>query len=305
MDIIDNIDYAELFGVPSEEPEQEPDTDAADEMAEAGEEQEDGEPAEVPEEEQEDTDPEDPAQGAPEGAKRKQSREENAAFAAARRKAEQQRDEAIAEERRKSQRQMDEMVAGMGLVNPYNNQPIRTKAEYDAYKAEHDKQQRMTVAKKAGMTEEEFGRFVQELPEVRQAQEATRQAQEAQAQQRIAAEIAEIAKLDPEVKSLGDLAKMEDYPKLYRMVERGLSLSEAYKLLRFDTIRQTDRAQGTAVQRQAAINAAGKSHLTGSKPRGAGAVPVPADVKAQYRMFMPDATDAEIAAHYNRSRKGG
>ena len=305
MDNIENIDYAELFGVPSEEAEQEPDTDAADEMAGAEEEQEDGEPAEVPEEEQAATDPDDPAQGAPEGAKRTQTREENAAFAAARRKAEQQRDEAIAEVRRQAQQEIDAVIAGMGLVNPYNNQPIKTKAEYDAYKADHDKQQRQTVARKAGMSEEEFGRFVQELPEVRQAQEASRRAQEAQAQQRIQTEIAEISRLDPNIKSLADLTQMEDYPKLYQMVERGLNISEAYKLLRFDTIRKSDRERDTAVQRQAAINAAGKSHLNGSRTRGAGAVPVPADVKAQYRMFMPNATDAEIAAHYNRSRKGG
>ena len=302
---MEDINYAELFGVPTEEPEQEPDTDATEEMVEAEEEQEGGEPAEVPEEGQDATDPDDPAQGAPEGAKRTQTREENAAFAAARRKAEQQRDEAIAEVRRQAQQEIDAVIAGMGLVNPYNDQPIKTKAEYDAYKADHDKQQRKTVAQKAGMSEEEFQRFVQELPEVRQAQEASRQAQEAQARQRIDAEIAEISRLDPNIKGLADLTQMEDYPKLYQMVERGMTISEVYKLLRFDQIRKTDRERDTAAQRQAAINAAGKSHLTGSKSRGAGAVPVPADVKAQYRVFMPDASDAEIAAHYNRSRKGG
>lgn len=298
-----DINYEELFGVPTEE--QEPDTDAADEMADAVEEQEDGDPAEVPEEGQDTTEPDDPAQGAPEGAERKQTREDNARFAAARRKAEQQRDEAIERERQRSQQEMDAMIAGMGLVNPYTNAPITNKAEYDAYKASHDEQQRKAVAKKAGMSDEEFGRFMAEQPEVRDAKAAKARADEAQAQQRIQAEIAEIAKIDPGIKSLSDLAGMDNYPQFYAMVERGMTLSEAYKVLNFDHIRKGERDQAAAAQRQAAINAAGKSHLTGSKSRGAGATPVPADVKAQYRVFMPDASDAEIAAHYNRSRKGG
>lgn len=300
---MENINYAELFGVPTEEPEQEPDTDATEEMVEADNEQEDGEPAEVPGDEQDVTDPEDPAQGAPERAKREQTREENAAFAAARRKAEQQRDEAIAEARRQAQQEIDAVIAGMGLVNPYNNQPIKTKAEYDAYKADHDKQQRQTVARKAGMSEEEFDRFLQELPEVRKAKQAEEQAKEAQAQQRIQTEIAEISRLDPNIKSLADLTQMEDYPKFYQMVERGMTLSEAFKILHFDSIRKNDRERDTAVQRQAAINAAGKGHLTGSKARGAGSEPISQSVKAGYRKFMPKATDAAIAEHHRRFQK--
>lgn len=102
--------------------------------------------------------------------------------------------------------------------------------------------------------------------------------------------------LDPSVKSMGALAQRPEYPEICRLVEKGLSLPEAYKLVNFDALSRR-RAEAT---RQAALNQySGKQHMRQSISRGSGAVRVPADIAEEYRMFLPDATNAEIQAHYN------
>ena len=157
------------------------------------------------------------------------------------------------------------------------------------------------------MSDEEFKQFVEGLPEVKQAKEAqaaaetaARQAREQQAKLKVEEQLKEISALDPTIKELKDLAKMETYPKFYELVKRGNSLTDAFKLANYDAL--TGRA--AAASRQAAINSAqGKQHLSPTTQRGAGAVSVPADVKAEYLAFNPDATDAEIQQHYNRYMK--
>ena len=147
------------------------------------------------------------------------------------------------------------------------------------------------------MSAEQFQAFVNTLPEVRQAQAVTRRAREQAAQARIEEQLREISRLDPAVKGLGDLARMANYPRLYELVKRGNSLTEAYKLANYDALTQ----RAAQASKQAALNAArSKEHLAPTAQRGAGAASVPADVKEEYRALNPDATEAEIQQHYNR-----
>lgn len=132
------------------------------------------------------------------------------------------------------------------------------------------------------------------------AETAARQAREQQAKLKVEEQLKEISALDPSIQELKDLAKMETYPKFYELVKRGNTLTDAFKLANYEAL--TGRA--AAASRQAAINSAqGKQHLSPTAQRGAGAVSVPADVKAEYLAFNPDATDAEIQQHYNRYMK--
>lgn len=316
---MDDIDYGALFGIDAEGAEvTEPAEPSADTTAQGANEQEPAEPAAV--EEQEETtevDDEGAPQGAegddPEGqgAERKQTPEQNAKFAAARRKAEAERDAAIAKARQdaqaEAQRTIDEAFRSSGLVNPYTKKPITTKAEYDEYRTQLEAQRKARILKKSGMTDEEFKQFVAGLPEVKQAKEAqaaaetaAREAREQQAKLKVEEQLKEISALDPTIKELKDLAKMENYPKFYELVKRGNTLTDAFKLANYEAL--TGRA--AAASRQAAINSAqGKQHLSPTTQRGAGAVSVPADVKAEYLAFNPDATDAEIQQHYNRYMK--
>lgn len=216
---------------------------------------------------------------------------------------------AIARVREEAQRTIDEVFARSGLKNPYTGAPITSKAEYDAYRERFEAERREKILKQTGMSGEEFQQFVQELPEVRKAREAqeaaekaVREAREAASRVKVEEQVREIGQMDPSIKSLEDLAKMPTYPRFYELVKRGNTLADAFRLANFDAL-----TQGAAAgARQAAVNAArSKEHLEQTKTRGKGAVSVPADVREQYRLFIPDATDEEIQRHYQKNHKEG
>ena len=291
------IDYNEVFGVTPETGAEE--QEAAAPAEEGAEEQEVAAPAvdesgEAPQETQEEP---------------PQKTEEDARYAAARRKAEQERDqEAIAQARQEAQAQaqrtIDEAFRNAGLTNPYTNQPITSKAEYDAYLERFQAEQRENIQKKSGMSQVQFIQFLNSLPEIRQAREAqakaeqaTRQAREQAAKANLEQQMKEISKMDPTIKGLGDLAKMANYQQFVDLVKRGNTFTDAYKLANFDALTQ----RAAQASRQTAMQAAAsKEHLTATTQRGQGAVTVPDEVKAEYRAFNPDATDEEIARHYNK-----
>ena len=213
----------------------------------------------------------------------------------------------IARAQADAQRAIDEAFKASGMRNPYTGQPITSKAEYDAYKERFDAERREQLLKKSGMSDEEFQQFVQDLPEVRKAKEAQVAAEKAQQEAREVAarvkldeQIREIGAIDPSIKSLEDLAKMPTYPRFYELVQRGNTLTDAFRLANFDAL--TQRAAAGA--RQAAANAArSKEHLEPTRSRGTGAVSVPAEVREQYLLFNPGATDEEIQKHYQKNHK--
>lgn len=308
---MEDIDYGALFGIEESGAEEtEPAEPSEDANTEGEKEQEVAEPAEEKAENEAESSDEDaaPAEHTDEP---EQTPEERSRFAAARRKAEAERDAAIekakAEAEAAAQRTIDEAFANCGLTNPYTKQPITSKAEYDAYRARFEAEKKAQILKKSGMTDEEFNRFVESLPEVQQAKQAKEQAEaaalqarEQQAKLKIEEQLKEISALDPSVKELGDLAKMENYPQFYELVKRGNSLTDAFKLANYEVLTKN----AVAASKQAALNAAkGKEHLSQTTARGAGAATVPADVKEAYRAFNPNATDAEIQQHYNKYLK--
>ena len=211
----------------------------------------------------------------------------DAQFAAARRKAEAERDAAIARAKEDAQKQVDEFFKTSGLMNPYTGQPITTRAEYEAYRERFEADQKAKLMEKAGITQEEFQAFVQGLPEVRaarqakaEAEAAARQAREQEAKARVDEQLRQIQAIDPTVKELGDLAKLNTYPKLYDMVKRGYSLLDAYRLANYDTLTQ----RAAEASRKAAI-------------------PVPDSVLEEYRVLNPGATKEEIQKHYQSYMK--
>ena len=231
----------------------------------------------------------------------------DAQFAAARRKAEAERDAAIAQAKEDAQKQVDEFFKTSGLMNPYTGQPITTRAEYEAYRERFEADQKAKLMEKAGITQEEFQAFVQGLPEVRaarqakaEAEAAARQAREQEAKARVDEQLRQIQAIDPTVKELGDLAKLDTYPKLYDMVKRGYSILDAYRLANYDTLPQ----RAAEASRKAAINSVqSKQHLKATESRGGGAIPVPDSVLEEYRVLNPGATKEEIQKHYQSYMK--
>lgn len=310
---MEDIDYGAVFGITPEGAEE---TEAADPSTDTDEtqgerEQEAADPA--VEEQTETGDGGEPEAEAAEDSQEegaegeKQTPEKNAKYAAARRKAEAERDAAVAKAKQEAeaeaQRVIDEAFKNSGLTNPYTKKPITTKAEYEEYKQRFDAERKARLMKKSGMTDDEFNEFVEGLPEVKKAKEqqaaaeaAQKQAQEAQAKVKVEEQLKEISAIDPTIKELKDIAKMDTYPRFYELVKKGNSLSDAFKLANIDKLTQST----AEASRQAAVNAAaGKQHMTRTATRGAGAVSVPQDVREEYLAFNPGATDAEIAAHYN------
>ena len=178
---------------------------------------------------------------------------------------------------------VDEAFKNSGLMNPYTDKPISSKAEYDEYKKAFAEDKKKQLQLQAGLSEAEYAAMIKELPEVKQAQaaaekaeKAMREADEAKAKAKIDEQIKEIGKLDPDIKELGDLTKMENYQAFYDFVRKGNTLLDAYRLANFDQLIN----KSTAATKQAAYNNINsKQHMGKTKERGTGAVAVPNDVK--------------------------
>lgn len=215
------------------------------------------------------------------GQKPKQSSKENSRYAAARRQAERERDAAIARVKEEAQADMDKLIAGMKLTNPYTNQPITTKAEYDAYQKTHGEKTREKIKRDNDLSDDDYMALMNDTPEVRQAQQIVREnedRQKAQMRRQVELEIAEIGKLDPAIRNAQDLANQPDYPEIYAKIEQGYTLIDAFRTVRFDQLRG-----GASVQ--AALNQAGKSHLNSTQARGKGGVTVPRGEMAWAKAF--------------------
>lgn len=241
-----------------------------------------------------------------------QSPEVNSRYAAARRRAEAERDAAVLKAREESAaettRQIEATLGTLGLTNPYTKQPIKTVADLKTFQAGRQEDAKRRLMTAGNMTEEQYQQYVADLPEVKAAREQQSAADDAakkvmanEARVKLESQMAEITALAPEIKSVDDLKKMENYDRFYKLVkENRLSLVDAYRLVNADKI----TADRTAATRQAALNAANsKNHLDRTTTRGAGTVTVPRDIAEEYRAMMPGITDAEIQAHYNKYKQ--
>lgn len=213
------------------------------------------------------------------------------------------REQIAREIRARAAKQLDESIAALGLTNPYTKEPIKNKADYDAYRAKLDEDRRTKLLKKAGMTEEEFAKLAAEQPEIKAQLEEAREAKRQAAAATMSEQMRQIHELDPEINTIEDLAKMPNYAQFYRFVKQNrLSLVEAYKLTNMERL----SARTAAATKQAAMNAAqSKAHLEATKARGKGGdvTVVPNDVREYYRMINPKATEAEIKADYAKYLK--
>lgn len=213
------------------------------------------------------------------------------------------REQIAREIRARAAKQLDESIAALNLTNPYTKEPIRNKADYDAYRAKVEEDRRAKILKKAGVSEEEFAKLAAEQPEIKAQLEEAREAKRQAAAATMSEQMRQIHELDPEINTIEDLAKMPNYAQFYRFVKQNrLSLVEAYKLTNMERL----SARTAAATKQAAMNAAqSKAHLEATKARGKGGdvTVVPNDVREYYRMINPKATEAEVKADYAKYLK--
>lgn len=227
-----------------------------------------------------------------------QDNETNRIYADARRRA-----EAAARKQLEFQQKERDLVYAQrfkGLTNPKTGQPILSERDY--FNALDAQEQMATeqMLKEKGLSTDFLDKMIANNPTVRQAQEILMQTQKVEAERQIQAEIAEISKIDPSIKSVGDLASASNFGEIMGLVTNmGLTVLQAYKIVNFDSI---GSKKADAV-RQAAINQAkSKEHLETSNSvsvKGDSMVDIPRDRLAFWRECYPGLSDAELKAKYN------
>lgn len=148
---------------------------------------------------------------------------------------------------------------------------------------------------------DDFNKYVEEIvaksPIIEEAKKILENQKQKEEQAMITDAISQISAVDPDIKSLDDLVKLENYDEFYGLVEKGYSIPDAYKIVAFDkiTARRVDSATETVI-----TNANSKNHMkpiSGSKSKDFN---VPQDILATYRKNMPHMSEQEIREHYSK-----
>jgi hypothetical protein len=212
------------------------------------------------------------------------------------RELEQARTDAVSAERAR----ISEVLKRLGIANPdKNGAPIESLDELEEFaKAETDR--RLNEGKG---TAEDVRQIIRE-EEAKRAKERQaaekKAADKAEFDTKVAEELKAISEYDPTIKTVDDLVNKEGTNPTFRSyINRGMTFLEAYELTHKNEIRARDRAASAS----ASAKIAGKDHLRGTTSRADGSVDVPEDVKAQYRIFDPNISDADIRKHYNADLK--
>lgn len=219
-----------------------------------------------------------------------QTPEENARYAAARRAAEEQ------------QRRIDETYARRfgNLKNPLTGKPIASAQDYmEALEAQEHMQQVRTLHEK-GIDPAMLNNIILNNPVMRQAQQMLSEQTERQAEEQLERDLRAISAIDPEIKTLDDLSRQENFQEIVALVKNnGLTIDQAYQLVNAEKITRRQTAAAT----QAAINQArGKSHLNpigGMQGTGQNLRDIPANELATWREFYPDLTMDQLKQKYN------
>lgn len=307
---IENVSEWGLFDLPEPEeaPEQQPEGEQEQEIAD---------PADTGEQEQEAADPahDDEADGSEDGEEPEQqpdkeplTREQRRANAARRREQEVQEavNAALDQERAANKARMDRFFRQAQMKNPHQNGEVIDSLEKAEQWAEQDRVARMRQNLKKGMlTEQDLQTAMEQSPAFRAMQDKQKAYEQEALQdkkqsfaQSVEVELAQIQKLNPEIKSLADIIRMPTGREFGRYVQQyGMSYVEAYKLANHDQLVEQARTVAAAGAR---VAAGGKEHLTGTKARGTPALEIPREVKDGYRMFDPDMTDADIEKAYRK-----
>lgn len=236
-----------------------------------------------------------------------QSEEERRANARRRREQERQQEisaavaQALQQERTRNNAAMENFFRDAGLKNTITGEPITNMREFTEWKTAYDSAKLQQDLKSGKITQEDLDKMVKDNPVVRQANTIIQQQRAEKLQANVDSQIREIHELDPSINSVQDLLKMDNYQDFYKLVkESNMNFLQAYKLVNYDRL-TSSKAQ--AAKQQALNNQRGKDHLTGTaSSRGAGAKTVPADEMAMFRLFNPNATEADIIKYYNKQK---
>ena len=228
-----------------------------------------------------------------------QSAEENAMYAAMRRRAEE-------DARRKYEGQLNQMnqqVAAMcqGVTHPLTGRPITNVNEYLDALAIQQRQANEAELQEKGVDPALIDRMIASNPVVMQAQQVIEQNKMMGAEQQLQYDLAEISRIDPNIKGINELAQLPNFPEMLERVARGESLVDAYKVVNFNNYMQHT---GDAARQQAINQMRGKSHLpspsTSVTPEGDD-VEVPAEIMKNWK--AEGKTEKQIRELYSKVAK--
>lgn len=214
--------------------------------------------------------------------------------------------------RRSEQQRVDSVYERVfrGRVNPFTQQPIRTEQDYLDYERAREDRDRAEELERAGLSEDTLRSAVRreveplrrELMENKLAGMRERaKAVNAAAEQEISRALGNIAAVDPSIRSLEDIAKLPTAARFQELVSKGVGIEDAFFLAnRKAMTEQTAKAAYAKGTRAGASRA----HLAPlAAPDAPGQVNVPREFAENYRAFLPDATDREIREAFAEEAK--
>ena len=218
--------------------------------------------------------------------------QQNAGFAAARRQAE-------AELRARDARYAERFK---GFTNPLTGAEIRSEADYFAALDAQEELSRRQELEQAGIDPSVLDELIARNPAIRQAQQILAQTQEQENVRQLEAELEQLNKLDPSVKTIDDILQSPSRGAILEKVNAGYSLLDAYKIVNFDKLTTAN----TAASKQAAINAMrGKEHMTptGGVTDTSTDMEIPVAELGRWKEMFPDASEKELKEKYTRATK--
>lgn len=210
------------------------------------------------------------------------------------------------QEREIAKQQQADFFKRAKLKNTIDGTDITNIDEFNKWERDFNQRKVERDLKAGKLTPETLGTVIEQNETVKAAREivereerAAQQAKRDAMQRQIDSELEEIGKMDPNIKTVEDLLKMPNSKEFYDLVtQKHLSFKDAYFLVNREKVQN---AVAVAAKNQVMSNQRGKDHLTGmAGARGAGAVSVPRDEMKMFKLFNPNATDAEIQAYYNK-----
>lgn len=202
-----------------------------------------------------------------------------------------------------TQKRVDARIAREfeGILNPYTNQPIRTEADLTAYRSAFAAEEQRQQLEEMGVSKEVLDSYIQNHPAMQQAQQVIHLQEQQAANDFMAKEFEAMKKEFPDcgLESPQQLNETEAGRRALQMWANapGITLADAYAA----THRKELSKKQSAAAKQAAMNEMNsKGHLRQTKGSNAKG-DVPEEIRREYKIYFPNATDAEIAEMYRKN----
>lgn len=204
-----------------------------------------------------------------------------------------------------TQKRVDARIARQfeGITNPYTNQPIRSEADLTAYRSAFAAEQQRQQLEEMGVSREVLDNYIRNHPAMQQAQRVIHQQEQQAANDFMAKEFEAMKKEFPDcgLESPQQLNETEAGQRALKMWANtpGITLADAYAA----THRKEISKKQSAAAKQAAMNEMNsKGHLRQTKGSNAKG-DVPPEIMKEYKIYFPNATEAEISEMYWKNQK--